>query len=136
MASPSPISRSSRTSCRNTVPAIPSPSLSFAAKRKWISEWFWERTKSLSDEKHRFRCVKMKGGFFSRPLVCNCDLQASEKRRQVFLLLLGHADVKAVIVEVDHVQQRCRRSIMEVGRPCGQAAKHRPFELADVTPLA
>src|SRR6185437_4055118 len=119
-----------------TAPAIPSPSLSFAAKRKWISEWFWERTKSLSDEKAHLECKKDRGGFSAALSVCNCELQAPEKSRQVFLLLLGHADAEPVIVEVDHVQQRCRRTIMEVRRPCGQAAKHRSFELADIAPLA
>jgi hypothetical protein len=80
--------------------------------------------------------MKSKGGFAAALAIYNFDLQAPEKRGEVCLLLLGHADVEPIIVEIDHVQQRGRRTIMEIGRACCETAKDWSFEFADVIPLA
>src|SRR5262245_36848042 len=63
-------------------------------------------------------------------------LQGVEEVHEVGLLLVGQADGEALVVEVDHVQQRFGRAVVEERRARRQPAQDRPLELADVLALA
>ncbi len=63
-------------------------------------------------------------------------LQRPQEGDEILLLLRAQVEVEARVVEVDGVQQRCGRTIVEVGRARGQTAKDRTFELPDVGTLS
>jgi hypothetical protein len=72
-------------------------------------------------------------GYFSRcPLVLECLKEID----QVLLLLVCETDVEALVVEVHRVEQRGRRTVVEIGRACGQSPQNGPLDLADVGALS
>src|SRR5579883_1497930 len=62
------------------------------------------------------------------------ELQRVEERDQIRPFLRGKPDVESLFVEIDHVPQRVRGPVMEIGSTRRQAAQRRPFQFSDVLP--
>src|SRR5712664_2825732 len=71
----------------------------------------------------------------SRSKPCT-HLQRPQESNQVRLLLIRKAKPEADIVEVDRVEERGGRAVVEVRRPAGESAQDRALEAGDILPFA
>ena len=63
-------------------------------------------------------------------------LERLQEGDEVVYVLLGEVQVEASVIEVDSIQQRCRRTIMKIGRTTGKSTQDGSFNLANVIELA
>src|SRR5439155_12456214 len=62
--------------------------------------------------------------------------QQAQERDEVLLLLIAQTQLKALVVETDHIFQGRCRSVVEVRCTCSEPAQNRSFEHIHVLPLA
>src|SRR5205823_14799613 len=62
--------------------------------------------------------------------------QTVQERDQLAPLRDREPELEALVIEVDQLQQRRRRPVMEIGRAAGETAQDRSFEAVEITAFA